>query len=1001
MILDVDGDNRPHAKVNILGHEIVGLLDSGANLSVLGQNSENLIKKLKLPLIPFISNIKTADGTSHLVTSYVDLPIYYNKTLHNLKTIIVPSLTNELILGMDFWTLFGIRPVIANEINQINALNTKEQIILSDLQTNELNQVIKTFHVATSTLLLGRTNVLCHDINTGDAKPIRQRYYPVSPYVQQEMDTELNRMLALDVIEPCASPWSNPLVVVRRPNKKIRLCLDSRKLNLVSVGCQYPLPYISRILGRIRGTKYLSTIDLSDAFWQVPLSIESRPKTAFVVPGRGMYRFKVMPFGLKNAPGTQSRLMDAVLGYDMEPMVFCYLDDIVVATETFEEHIECLQKISERLKKANLTISISKSMFCVKELKYLGFILGRNGLTTDPEKVSAILHYPSPKNVKEVRSLCGLLSWYRKFVNDFASIVAPITNLTKKNVKTFKWTEEAEEALNKMKIILTSNPVLFMPDFSKPFVIESDASNDGAGGVLLQHIDGQDRVIEYMSQKLSPTQINYSVTEKECLALVLAIEKWRSYIEGARFTVITDHASLKWLYNLKDPSGRLARWALRLLPYDFEILHRKGVNHVVPDALSRCVQTIDLDSDEFLDDLKYNALRDDVAVYPDKFPKLYVDGSIIYCKTYRDQWKLLVPSNLREKLIKYYHDKEISAHQGVLRTYKRIFENYCWENMKSDIKNYISKCEICIMCKYPNAPLRAKMGDPKIPNTPWRMIACDFMGPFPRTGNQNTCLLVVTDIFSKFSLLKPLRHSKSNLLIKFLEENVFLKFGVPEFIISDNGPAFKSKAYLKFCEDYDVTPWKSAVYHAQNNPVERVNLSIGSAIRSYIGKNHRDWDKNIAKIGCALRTAEHGTTKFTPFYLNYGFQMSTSGNSYKTNDVLSQLNQLKPLDSAQKLFSAREEAMSNMRKSHENNSKYYNLRSRVPNFKVGDIVYRRHFVLSNASKHFCEKFAYLFVKAKIKEILGSSCYKLIDEKGKELGVYSAKDLRYSPDNNDD
>lgn len=531
MILDVEGDNRPYAKVSILGHEIVGLLDSGANLTVLGQNSENLIKKLKLKPIPFLSNVKTADGTSHDVTSYVNLPIYYNKTLHTIQTILVPSLTIELVLGMDFWTLFGIKPVIANEINTIDSFNLIENITLSEQQSLEIKKVIETFHIASSDLPLGRTNVLCHEINTGDAKPIRQRYYPVSPYVQTEMDTELNRMLSLDVIEPCASPWSNPLVVVRRPNKKIRLCLDSRKLNLVSVGCQYPLPYISRILGRIRGTKYLSTIDLSDAFWQVPLSLESRPKTAFVVPGRGMYRFKVMPFGLKNAPGTQSRLMDAVLGYDMEPMVFCYLDDIVIATETFEEHIFCLNQISARLRKANLTISIQKSKFCVKELKYLGFILGREGLTTDPEKVSAILHYPSPKNIKDIRSLCGMLSWYRKFIEDFATIVAPISDLLKRNVKTFKWTDEAENALNKLKILLTSNPILFMPDFSKPFIIEADASNSGAGGVLLQHIDGKERVIEYMSQRLSDTQMNYSVTEKECLAVVLAIEKWRSYIE--------------------------------------------------------------------------------------------------------------------------------------------------------------------------------------------------------------------------------------------------------------------------------------------------------------------------------------------------------------------------------------------------------------------------------------------------------------------------------------
>lgn len=973
----------------MLGQKIVGLLDSGANSTILGKNALELIKNLNLQQFPLISFIKTADGRSHRISSFVILPILYNKILHKVETLVVPSLTKPLILGMDFWKLYNIRPVICS---QIDSVPISDAIHLSDSKLKQLKAVQMSFLIGTSDQPLGRTNVISHDIDTGKTQPFKQRYYCVSPYIQVEMDKELNRMLSLDVIEPCASPWSNPIVAIRRPNKKMRLCLDSRKLNQVSVPCRYPLPYISRILGRIRGTKYLSTIDLKDAFWQVPLTPGSRPKTAFTVPGRGMYQFKVMPFGLQNAPGTQSRLMDAVLGHDLEPLVFCYLDDIVCATETFEEHIYCLKRIAERLRKANLTISLEKSKFCVRELKYLGFVLGEHGLRTDLDKVASILHFPIPKNIKGVRSLCGMLSWYRKFIDEYASLAAPITDLTKKSTKPFVWTDEADKALSALKILLTSAPILAMPDFSKEFIMECDSSNTGVGGVLLQNIDGVERVIEYMSQRLSDTQIKYSVTEKECLAVVLCIEKWRSYIEGAKFTVVTDHASLRWLQNLKDPAGRLARWALRLQPYNFTLVHRKGVNHVVPDALSRSIETIDVENEDFMSDLEYNSLRDDIIVFPEKYPKYYVKESLIYIKL-NNGWKLLVPKNLREKLLNHFHDDEISAHQGNYRTAQRLREKFWWKTLLSDVKRYVAQCETCLKCKYPNVPLRAPMGHPKLPNTPWRFIACDFMGPFPRTSNQNTNLLVVTDIFSKFSLLKPLRNAKTNLMIKFLEDEIFMVYGVPEIILTDNATIFKSKQFKLFCAKYGVAPWKSAVYHAQNNPVERVNLSLGSAIRSYIGENHRDWDKNISRIGCALRTAVHGTTKYTPFYLNFGHQMSTVGTSYKIADTINDLDNKGFETHCEEFFQARIHAVENMKSSHERNTKYYNLRSRSNKFNVGDIVYKRNFVLSNAAKSFCEKFAYLFVPAKIVEKLGNSCYRLSDEKGKDLGIYSAKDIK--------
>lgn len=963
-------------------------MDSGANLTVLGKNAYDFINKLNLEIFPITTSVLTADGKPHSVNSYVNLPITYNKQTHNIQTLIIPTLAKELILGMDFWSAFQIFPVIKKEISVLES----EQRFLTPQETFILNQTIQKFSSPCEGKLLGSTTVLKHVIDTGNAAPIKQRGYPVSPYVQREMDEELNRMISLGVIEPSIGPWSNPIVGVRKSNGKLRLCLDARKLNSVTIPDSYALPYITRILGQISGTKYLSKIDLKDAFWQIPLEERSKQKTAFTVPNRGLYQFKVMPFGLSNAAQSQCRLMDQVLGFDLEPSVFCYLDDVIVATNSFEEHIKMLKTVAERFEKANLTISLEKSMFCLKEIKYLGYILGENGIRTDSEKVAAILHCPAPTTVQEVRRFLGMVGWYRRFINNFAHIVAPISDLLKKNAKTIKWTLEAEEAFNKLKIALTSAPILSMPDFTKPFQVQSDSSDKAVGAVLIQYYDDREHVIAYMSQKLSPTQQKYSVTEKECLSLILAIEKWRCYLEGAHFIAITDHASLQWLHNLKDPAGRLARWALRLQPYNYTLFHRKGVLNIVPDFLSRCVSTLDIDVEDFSGDKKYEKLKNKIISDPPKHPNYQIVNNKIFKNIGNNrnrEWKLFVPEHLRNKILIDNHDSRLSAHQGFSKTLQRIKQLYYWPKLWCDVRKYVMNCDSCKQCKPVNYVMRPTMGEPKLPNKCWRFIAVDLMGPFPRSKNGNIYLLVVLDVFSKFTLLKPLRSGSTKLICDYLKDNVFLLFGVPETIVTDNGPQFRSKLWSDFLENFGVNLWKNAYYHAQNNPVERYNRGIGSAIRAYIEDNHTKWDNYIYEIGCAIRTAVNDSTKFTPFYLNFGYNIHTSGITYKTEDILDSMNE----SSSNSLEENRKKNVDNLLNAYERYAKPYNLRAREFSLKVGDQVWRRKFCQSDAEKKFCKKFALLYIKGIVKEKLGKNCYKIVDEKGKEVGVYSAKDLQ--------
>jgi len=339
----------------------------------------------------------------------------------------------------------------------------------------------------------------------------------VSPAVQQLLYAEVDEMLRLGVIEPSESPWSNRMTLVRKPGKN-RLCLDARKLNAVTVKDAYPLQNIESILSRVDDTVYISSVDLKHAFWQIELDPKSREYTAFTIPGRPLYQFRMMPFGLCNAAQRLCRLMDRVIPQALRGKVFVYLDDLLIIFKTFEEHIELVSKVTKCLSDANLTIGLQKSNFCFKYLRYLGYVIGEGMLRTDPEKVKAILQIPEPKSVRQLRSFLGTAGWYRRFIRDFSGLSAALTDCLKEKTK-FKMTDEAITAFHALKKALTRAPVLVHPDFTRPYFIQCDASHVGIGAVLFQRDDeDSDRPIAFFSEKLRGAQLNYSVTEKECLA---------------------------------------------------------------------------------------------------------------------------------------------------------------------------------------------------------------------------------------------------------------------------------------------------------------------------------------------------------------------------------------------------------------------------------------------------------------------------------------------------
>lgn len=1003
-------DDRPLATVSIANQLLDGLLDSGASISCLGKNAEARAVSFALKIKPISTSVRTADGAQQNVIGYADVPITFNNKTNLVRLYLIPSLSQELYLGIDFWKCFGIAPSIISEIvpSVANDPNVHELTVSQKMQLDAATAMLPSSEI----LGLGKTNVLSHSINTNDSKPVKQRHYPVSPAVEKEMYSELDRMLALGVIEESNSPWNSPVVMVRKHCGKARLCLDSRGINNLTVKDAYPLPIIDGILSRLGDTFYISSIDLKDVFWQIQLDAESREKTAFTVPGRPLYQFARMPFGLCNAAQTMCRLMDRVIGQELREFVFVYIDDLMIVSSDFDTHISRIKSVAECLRKANLTINVTKSKFAMREIKYLGYIVGNGCLKTDPDKVRAIKDFPKPKTVRQLRRFLGLTGWYQRFIKNYSAISAPLTNI-KGNAEKFQWSDEAQTSFDYLKECLTSAPVLSHPNFDRPFVIQCDASATGVGSVLFQTDEnGGEHPIAFMSKKLNSAQRNYSVTELECYAAVLSVKKFRPYVEGMDFKILTDHASLKWLMSQKDLNGRLARWSLKLQAFRFSIEHRKGSANVVPDALSRVHMeeisaiplSIDLNSPHFESD-DYLDLLAQVMANADRLPDISVADGKVYVRTVpnnvndvsdRSPWKLWVPNILTDGLIFQAHDSPLAAHGGIAKTLDRLKCVFYWPNMSKQVRDYIANCDLCKETKAPNIILRPPLGNQFPVNAPWQRLYTDLLGPYPRSKSGNILLLIVLDQFSKFVLLKPLRKGTADTVCNFLESEVFHVYGVPESVLTDNGVQFLSNNIKKFLDRYGVRHITTATHSPQANASERVNRSILAAIRAYVEDDHQNWDVHISSIGSALRTAVHQSIGYSPFFAVFGRQPIQHGSTYELLNRLGMLpseltSPLSPPDFQNILY---DQIQERLRIAHETHERVYNTRTRFVSYVPGQEVYRRNFVQSDFKKMFNAKLAKKFVKCRIVSKIGNVMYEVEDMQGNPIAMkYHAKDLR--------
>ena len=766
--------------------------------------------------------------------------------------------------------------------------------------------------------------------------PKKLNSYPANPMKRKLIDECIDELIENKLIRKSDSSCSSPCIVVPKPDGTGRFCVDFRKLNEICVNDSYPLPKIEELITNLGKANYFTVIDLTKGYHQIPLRKEDIWKTAFVTH-RGLYEYLAMPFGAKNAPACFQRAMDSVLGSSHWNFALVYIDDVIIFSDTMEEHVKHLGYVFSRLSDFNLNVNPKKIQLCCAEFKFLGYVFkhenDRVNMYPNPKKLLAISQYPSPTNPKKVSQLLGMLQYYKNFVKDYAKLIAPMTKLLRKSETKFEWSPDCEKNLRIILKFLIDDAVLLVPNFDEEFEIHTDACNEGIAAVLFQRDKfGVLKPISCRSRKLNEPEKKMCITHKECLAVKYGFEKFRYFIEYNHFKLITDHQALQWLMKTKDLSGKLARWAITIQGFDFEVIYRPGCIHERADALSRApvepapektcfaissvaqnpvekaplksvsdvnsvkikvenpiisdetllkAQKDDPFCKEILDYLNNKKLPNDnrkmalikligpdCCVLDGLLLRYIPDWDEVNYDYFRSSFKVIIPQSLKRIVLEIAHDHKLSGHLGRDKTLINVQRYYWWNGMILDIAKFVKTCSICQLTKATNEKSAGETFGYKSLK-PFDLISIDILGPYPRaTYSGNIVLLVIVDVYSKIVELAAFRNEKTENMVEF----VFLtccRYGFPSGIISDNGPQFVSTLYNGLMRKLGIQVYKSPPYVAKCNPVERTNRNIKAYLRAFIQNDHRSWDKNLPELIFMLRNVIHVSTGFTPSELMF------------------------------------------------------------------------------------------------------------------------------------
>jgi len=782
------------------------------------------------------------------------------------------------------------------------------------------------------------------ELKPGSTPPNRPIYRMSQPELE-ELRKQLNDLLERGYIQPSTSPYGSPVLLVKKPGSTaMRLCVDYRVLNSQTLKNAYPVPPMHDLLDRLHGMKVFSKADLASGFWQVRLDPESVPLTAFRTRF-GLFEFKVMPFGLCNAPATFQRLMNDII-VPLDGFAVVYLDDVLIFSKDHESHVEHVEAVLKLLREHKLYARPNKCEFGRRKIKYLGHYVSGEGIHVDPDKIKSIMEWPTPKNRKDVLQFKGMCEFYRRHVKDISKIAAPLTALTG-NVP-WHWGEIEEKAFNGLKEALSKAPILAPPDYSRQFIVTTDASKFAIGAVLSQGEGIDMRVVAFESRKMTDCETRYDVHDKELLAVIHALKKWAHHLRGRRFVCVTDNWATKYIQTKPHLNQRQMNWLGTLADYDMDIVHRPGKTNIVADALSRRPD-YSLNAVTWLkaDDGLYESIRKTVdsdleykrvlaGVQKGTRKDFQLQDGLLYKGT-----RLYVPagSDLRDKLLYEAHDAPLSGHLGRDKTCDRLTRVFYWPKMHHMVYEY---CKTCLSCQAIKPSHQAPMGLLKPHTVPaeigdsWSM---DFIMPLPKTRRGHTAIATFVERMSKYVILAPCKvEVTAEEVATLFRQEVVRHFGVPKGIISDRDPRFTADFWKSLMAQLGTKLNMSSANHPETDgQSEKANQVVEDMVRAYVSPYQDDWDDHLVSCEFAYNDSENASHRYTPFYLVHGrhpnvpLNMLMRPTSQPSNEsVKAYMGRLR---------AERESARAALKAAQDRQAKYANRHRREYTFEVGDKVW--------------------------------------------------------------
>ncbi|KAA0053234.1 DNA/RNA polymerases superfamily protein [Cucumis melo var. makuwa] len=763
--------------------------------------------------------------------------------------------------------------------------------------------------------------------------PISRAPYRMAPAELKELKVQLQELLDKGFIRPSVSPWGAPVLFVKKKDGSMRLCIDNRELNKVTVKNRYPLPRIDDLFDQLQGATVFSKIDLRSGYHQLRIKDGDVPKTAFR-SRYGHYEFIVMSFGLTNAPAVFMDLMNRVFREFLDTFVIVFIDDILIYSKTEAEHEEHLRMVLQTLRDNKLYAKFSKCEFWLKQVSFLGHVVSKAGVSVDPAKIEAVTGWTRPSTVSEVRSFLGLAGYYRRFVENFSRIATPLTQLTRKGAP-FVWSKACEDSFQNLKQKLVTAPVLTVPNGSGSFVIYSDAFKKGLGCVLMQ----QGKVVAYASRQLKSHEQNYPTHDLELAAVVFALKIWRHYLYGEKIQIFTDHKSLKYFFTQKELNMRQRRWLELVKDYDCEILYHPGKANVVADALSRKLaqltvqptlrqRIIDAQSnDPYLVEKRGLAETRQAVEF-----SLSSDGGLLF------ERRLCVPSDraVKTELLSEAHSSPFSMHPGSTKMYQDLKRVYWWRNMKREVAEFVSKCLVCQQVKAPRQKPAGLLQPLSIPEWKWENVSMDFITGLPRTLKGFTVIWVVVDRLTKSAHFLPGKstYTASKWAQLYMSEIVRLH-GVPVSIVSDRDARSTSKFWKGLQTAMGTRLDFSTAFHPQTDgQTERLNQVLEDMLRACALEFPGSWDSHLHLMEFAYNNSYQATIGMAPFEALYG----KCCRSPVCWDEVGEQRLMGP-ELVQSTNEAIQKIKSRMRTAQSRQKSYADVRRKDLEFEVGDKVF--------------------------------------------------------------